>query len=113
MMHHGSKRHGLRCGSNWGAASSAKAGQRLECAGEIVLVRHSLRFSATVLIDNGKNIADKSSRSDIEKNGDGSVDIYSGRMRRRAVKKTGFRPLRAKLGLPTSDSMDLSQAAAP
>lgn len=31
-----------------------------------------------VLIDNGRNIADKSSRSDITKNSDGSVDIYFG-----------------------------------
>jgi len=31
-----------------------------------------------VLIDNGKDIADKSSRSDINKNADGSVDIYFG-----------------------------------
>jgi hypothetical protein len=31
-----------------------------------------------VLIDNGKDIADKSSRSDIDNNADGSVDIYFG-----------------------------------
>ena len=31
-----------------------------------------------VLIDNGRDIADKSSRSDIDKNSDGSVDIYFG-----------------------------------
>jgi hypothetical protein len=31
-----------------------------------------------VLIDNGKGIADKSSREDLTKNDDGSVDIYVG-----------------------------------
>ena len=30
------------------------------------------------LIDNGKNIADRSSRADLVKNGDGSIDVYMG-----------------------------------
>jgi hypothetical protein len=49
------------------------------------------------LILNEQKIADRSSRMDLRKNADGSVDIYTGRRRRPDSRRTGFRRCRQEL----------------
>src|SRR6476660_9113978 len=56
------------------------------------------------LIVNEEKIADRSSRMNLKKNADGSVDIYCGPTLPRISSRTGFRRSQAKAGSLTSAS---------